>query len=348
RPNLWCGNPKFHDFLNQFVPVFSEKFWPTIWCFEARAQTVFASLLRSRIAPISYSREIFQLSDGGEVCLDWTEPTRFADSAPRPVVIFLPGLTGHSQSDYIKSLVKAALKVNATAVVFNNRGRGGIGIKTPKTYCGACSLDFSEIVCYVRRKYPTSIVVAAGISLGGLILGNYLATNGSKARIYLDAAMIVSVPWDVLKGTVSLEKPILNLMLNRHLAGCLAQSLDLVKHQFETVDGKWNIELALAARTIREFDTHFTSKQFGFSDLEEYYKAACLHDKIHRIKVPTLCLSARDDPFQPDEAKENTPKSSQSDLVRFCYETKSDSVSELQQWMEFLPMARVRGGKEKY
>lgn len=53
------------------------------------------------------------------------------------------------------------------------------------------------------------------------------------------------------------------------------------------------------SKTIREFDSRFTAVQFGFRDVEEYYRTACLHDKLHLVRVPLLCLSAADDPFQP-------------------------------------------------
>ncbi|TMW39605.1 hypothetical protein DOY81_015315, partial [Sarcophaga bullata] len=50
------------------------KYWPTFWCFESRAQTVFASIIRSQALPkINYRREILVLPDGGEVALDWME-----------------------------------------------------------------------------------------------------------------------------------------------------------------------------------------------------------------------------------------------------------------------------------
>ena len=40
-------------------------------------------------------------------------------------------------------------------------------------------------------------------------------------------------------------------------------------------------------------------KQFGFRDVEDYYNAATLTDKLHRIQVPLLGLNAADDPFIP-------------------------------------------------
>lgn len=53
--------------------------------------------------------------------------------------------------------------------------------------------------------------------------------------------------------------------------------------------------------TIKEFDSKFTSKQFGYKDVDDYYSHATLHNKLHKICLPTLCLSAGDDPFQPFE-----------------------------------------------
>ena len=67
------------------------------------------------------------MKDGGEISLDWLEENNM--SPDTPIVILLPGLTGHSQSEYIKSFVNAARASGARCVVFNNRGRGGVALK---------------------------------------------------------------------------------------------------------------------------------------------------------------------------------------------------------------------------
>ena len=63
------------------------------------------------------------------------------------------------------------------------------------------------------------------------------------------------------------------------------------------------VNFLFQSKTIREFDSKFTVKQFGFKDVDEYYRSATLHDKLHKIQVPVLCLSAADDPFQPLDGK---------------------------------------------
>lgn len=60
------------------------------------------------------------------MALDWMDNNCSDDS---PVILLLPGLTGASQSEYIKCLVTAACDIGARVVVFNNRGLGGVALK---------------------------------------------------------------------------------------------------------------------------------------------------------------------------------------------------------------------------
>lgn len=235
------------------------------------------------------------MNDGGEVALDWFENDCKEDA---PIVVILPGLTGESQAEYIKCLVTNANKEGLRCVVFNNRGLGGVPLKTPRLYCAANFEDLSEVINYVHAKHPNVKIGATGISMGGLILGNYLAEHSDEAKKLLTAAKIISAPWDVEKGSKSIEKPYINSMLNKHLASALCNTVKQYDILFEKKHN-WEMEKVLASKTIKEFDSHFTSLHFGFEDVDDYYKKATLHNKLDRIKVPTLCLSAADDPFQP-------------------------------------------------
>ncbi|KYN27381.1 PREDICTED: phospholipase ABHD3 [Trachymyrmex cornetzi] len=298
-PLLVCANGPFRSFLETNIPLVQNKFWPTLWCFESRAQTIMASILRSRILPyLEYRREILALSDGGEVALDWAEKDC---SITSPIVVILPGLTGGSQAEYIKCLVSAARKNGIRCVIFNNRGLGGLQLKTPRTYCAANYDDLSEVIEHVKKLHPHVPLGATGISMGGLILGNYLAQKGLTARSKLRACLIISVPWNVFAATKSTEENYFNRMLNKHLASNLCRTIQRYR---DTDVGPFNVDMdtVLKSQTIREFDSNFTARHFGYKNVEEYYSNATLHDKLHLIEVPTLCLSAADDPFQPLQA----------------------------------------------
>lgn len=67
--------------------------------------------------------------------------------------------------------------------------------------------------------------MAVGISLGGIVLGNYLAGEGEAARKLVDASLLISVCFDTFRGTESIEQKGLNILLNRHLANCLVASI---------------------------------------------------------------------------------------------------------------------------
>lgn len=143
---------------------------------------------------------------------------------------------------------------------------------------------------------------ATGISMGGLVLGNYLSLHSEESQKIFTACKIISCPWDVQKGTVSIEKPYLNSMLGKHLTSRLCHTLS----QYEILNkSRHDIDFdqILKSKTIKEFDSNFTAKHFNYKDVDHYYSVATLHNKLHKIAVPLLCLSAADDPFQPLEGK---------------------------------------------
>ena len=272
------------------------------------------------ISDIKYRRQVFTFSDGGEVGLDWAN-TENHQSPHQPIVLILPGITGCSQSEYVKSLVNVSLtEVNARCVVFNFRGRGGLGLKNPRTYSAANTEDLAEIVEFLNTNFPEAPVIATGVSLGGIILGNYLAAQGEKARSKLLAAVLISVCFDTFEGTKSLEKPGLNLLLNRHLANSLVESIKEVKQHFVS-NKTWDLEQVFTSTTVREFDSRFTAKMFGYKDVVEYYAAARLYHKVENIKVPSLAINAEDDPFQPGDSlpKEGAARSSDLAIVTTQY-----------------------------
>jgi len=303
-PELHCRRGTSLHRLLTSLPLVRAQYRPTFWCWESRLQSILVACVRDLAIPrIHYTRTIRTLADGGEVAVDWEHGS--ADTArdsETPIVVILPGITGSSQSDYCKALVNIIRdQVGARVAVFNFRGRGGVKVKSPRTYCAANSEDLSEILDYINSTFPRAPVVALGVSLGGIILGNYLAEKGESARSKLHAAVLISVCFDTFEGTKSLETPGLNRLLNRHLATRLVATIKEVKEHFDN-NKRWNLEQVFSSTTVREFDISLTTKMFGYKDVYEYYADARLYDKVESIKVPTLAINAADDPFQPDDS----------------------------------------------
>lgn len=52
-------------------------------------------------------------------------------------------------------------------------------------------------------------------------------------------------------------------------------------------------------RTFREFDENVTSRLHGFDGAEDYYRRSSCGPFVARVRIPTLIVQARNDPFLP-------------------------------------------------
>jgi abhydrolase domain-containing protein 1/3 len=297
KPVIACGDKAFRKFIDKHCSISREKFWPTWWCFQSHVQTLLRALIQTNIN-VNYTGEYLKTPDGGEIRLDWVENEKSKyPSDSRPTILFLPGLTGSSTENYILHMVDSTTEMGYRSVVFNNRGTGGTSLKSPRTYCAANIEDIKLVITRIKEKYPDAPLVGVGVSLGGIIMINYLAREGANAALI--AAMIVSPAYDLHQSRVSLDKHINYWIFNRHLASNLCKIFENNVQLFKELE---HIDAAevLKSESIKEFDERFTSKVFGFDSVDQYYTEASIHTKMHALAKPVLCLSAADDPFAPE------------------------------------------------
>jgi len=57
-----------------------------------------------------------------------------------------------------------------------------------------------------------------------------------------------------------------------------------------------------ATSTFREIDDLYTAAVHGFRDAEDYWMRSSSKPWLRRIRVPTLMINARNDPFFPGDA----------------------------------------------
>lgn len=246
-----------------------------------------------------------QLPDGqkfyAELLTKYNESTHIysptiSEDDGKPIAIFLPGLVGDSQTEYIRTAVTMTNSIGYKTCVFNNRARGGMKLKTARLYCATNYDDLECCLKHIKTTHPNSRVVAVGISLGGIVLCRYLAERGDEALV--DAAMLVSVCFDFQAGCKSLEEPGFNSALNLHLTKSLIR---LVEENREVLakSGKYNVDEIVESRNMRQFDDRFTHKMWNYESVDEYHKDASNKDRLHLIRKPTLCINAADDIFCP-------------------------------------------------
>lgn len=108
----------------------------------------FVESLRKRIR---YHRQIFELSDGGELALDWLiHPNQ--SQVKRNIVVCVPGLSGDSHELYCTALAREALAQNLDFVVVNYRGTSGVPLRTAKLYDSGDTKDLDQVIDYLYSE----------------------------------------------------------------------------------------------------------------------------------------------------------------------------------------------------
>ena len=267
------------------------------WLPGGHLQTVVAALAP---APrISWRRERWETPDGDFIELDWADGTG-------PLLALFHGLEGGSSSHYARSIAARALARGWRCVVPHFRGCSGELNRRPRAYHSG---DTEELDWILRRLRPD---FAAGVSLGGNVLLKWLGERGADARPLLRRAAAVSAPLDLAAAGRALDRGVNQRLYTRvFLASLKAKVSAKIRLRHVALD-----EHRLSrVRTLREFDDLFTAPLHGFRDADDYWKRASSAPWLEHIRVPTLVLNARNDPFLPRTALESAARKASSDVV---------------------------------
>jgi predicted alpha/beta-fold hydrolase len=271
-----------------------DEFCPARWLKNAHLQTIYAATLAPR-PQVRLRRVRWETPDGDFIDLDWlADPA--GSTPPVPLVVLFHGLEGASDSHYANALMHFARERGYNAVVVHFRGCSGEPNRLARAYhCG----DAEEIRWVLERLRHTSRgapIVAAGVSLGGNALLKYLGEAGSQALQLIAAACAISAPLDLVAAGNTLDRGFNRVVYVRSFLRSLKRkSLAKLKrfpHLYEA-------HRVRRARTLREFDDIVTAPLHGFLDAEDYWTRASSKRWLRSVRVPTLVINARDDPFLP-------------------------------------------------
>jgi len=249
-----------------------------------------ARLLRSFLK-VEFRRERLELEDGDFLDLDWVAAPAGSETENRPLVLVLHGLEGSANSGYARQMYRELTACGLQAVGLNFRGCSGEPNRLPRAYHSGETGDLGYILGVLRGRYPRRAIGAVGFSLGGNVLLKYLGED-SKA---LDAAVAISVPFDLSAGADHMERG-----FSKTYRAFLVRKLKRkVRAKVRILDGEIDVARALSARTFREFDDAVIVPIHGFHDAEDYYRRSSSVQFLEAITTPTLLIHSLDDPFLP-------------------------------------------------
>lgn len=267
----------------------STAFRPAWWLRNPHAQTFAGRYMRPRTA-IPLERRRIGTPDGDFLDLDYApEPAPDA-----PVVLLLHGLEGSTRRGYMSEMFHHLFVRGLRGVGMNFRGCGGEPNRVARFYHSGETGDLAHVVAELRGLHPGRPIGAAGFSLGGNVLLKHLGERGHDAGIA--AAVAVSVPYDLAGCAARLSSGLPGRAYGSHFLRALRRK---VRAKPRLLEGVVDVERALAARTLRDYDDQLTAPLHGFSGADDYYDRADVRRHLPNIRVPTLLVQSRDDPFLP-------------------------------------------------
>jgi uncharacterized protein len=238
---------------------------------------------------VRLERSRWETPDGDFIDVDFC-----GDPRARHRLVLFHGLEGGSGSHYARALAAAALARGWRLAIPHFRGCSGEINRRPRAYHSG---DSEEIDWVLRRVGGP--LHAVGVSLGGNALLKWLGERGAEARALVRRAAAVSAPIDLAAAGNALDRSFNRLVYTRHFLATLKPK-SLAK--LAVFPGLYDAALVRAARNFREFDGCVTAPLHGFRDTDHYWASASCGPWLETIRVPTLVLNARNDPFLPEPA----------------------------------------------
>ncbi len=274
------------------VPFRPRPFRPAVWARGHHAQTLFARALRSARGPEPV-RERLTTPDDDFLDLDWG-PDPGGDA---PLVLVLHGLEGTSRRSYVRSVAREMLVRGLRPVAMNLRGCSEEMNRAARFYHSGETSDPRFVLGHLRERFPDRRIGMLGFSLGGNILLKLLGEHEQGGRGFLDAAVAMSVPFDLEAGADLLERTPMGRVYARYFLRTLKKK---ARAKAVLLDGRVDLGAMERSRTLRDFDDAVTAPLHGFRDADDYYRRSSSAAFVEDIRVPTLVLHSRDDPFLPE------------------------------------------------
>jgi len=257
------------------------------WLPGGHLQTIVPSLFPPPRAPLR--RERWDSPDGDFIDVDFC-----GDPGAGTQLVLFHGLEGGSDSHYARALAWHALKSGWRLAIAHFRGCSGELNRSARAYHSG---DSDEIDWVLRRFGGP--VYAVGVSLGGNALLKWLGERGADARALVQRAAAVSAPLALAAAGNALDRGLNRFVYTRHFLSTLRPKALAKLALFPQL---YDADKVRAARTFREFDNLVTAPLHGFRDTDHYWTNAACAPYLERIRVPTMVLNSRNDPFLPEQA----------------------------------------------
>jgi predicted alpha/beta-fold hydrolase len=275
--------------MSRIVPP-ATPYRPAPWLRNPHLHTVWGRLARP-LPRLALRRERWATPDD-----DFLDLVRLDAAAEAPTFLLLHGLEGSLRSHYVLPTLQLAHSWGWQANALFFRGCGDEPNHLPRSYHSGETSDLALVVDRLRAERPGAPLVLTGVSLGGNVLLKYLGEQGDALVGTVAAATAISVPFDLARSCAHIDTSA-RFYARRFLRTLRTKALDKVTR----FPGLADPRAIRRADSLWSFDDAYTSVVHGFRDAADYYRQSSSIHYLGGIRVPTLLLSAHDDPFHPPD-----------------------------------------------
>jgi len=249
-------------------------------------QSIYPTIFR-RVLGVNYRRERINTPDDDFLDLDWVS------GQSDKLAIISHGLEGNSTRAYIKGMVKAVTTAGFDALAWNFRGCGGSINRQPKLYHSGSYKDLETVIEHVFRRYNYREINLIGFSMGGNISLIYLGRKENNVDQRIKKCVVFSVPCDLKASSTQIGKPANQIYIRRFLRLLHVK----IKAKQAAYPNLFDDHDYAKIKNFYDFDNRYTAPLHGFVDAGDYWRQCSSKQFIKNIRVPTLLISALDDPF---------------------------------------------------
>jgi len=210
-------------------------------------------------------------------------------------LLVLHGLNGSADAHYMRGLATKAFARGYNVVRLNQRNCGDTEHLSASLFHSGLTADVAHVIHELVEIDGLPSIAVAGYSLGGNLALKLAAEYGDHAPTSLCAVAAVSPIVEIAECVDALERPG-NVLYQWNFVKDLKRRM---RRKERVRPGHFDLRRLDAIRSVREFDDVYTAPYFGFRDASDYYHRASAMRIIDRVRVPTLVISAEDDPFVP-------------------------------------------------
>lgn len=251
------------------------------------------------IAKPKYFRERVETPDHDFLDLDWLQYKK-GNPEHRPLLILSHGLEGSTSSRYIRGMAKFFSRNGYTVMAMNKRGCSGETNRKLQTYHSGHTADIEFCVSLaVSRGYNKIALI--GFSLGGNQSLLYASGVRNKVAKEVFAVVALSTPIDLKSCAYQLAKPDAKIYMRKFLTSMRKKIIEKNKLFPEQLD----IKNIYKIKTFKDWDDKYTGPIHGFKDANEYWQKCSSLFVLNKIKIPTLLIQSRNDPFLTDSCFPN-------------------------------------------